>query len=104
MPLAGSSHTVQLASGVDGRVISTIRFSILEPKEVWDNTKIQCNKHRNTQLNRVRNHVYPSVINNHIFLKSISLFSPISLPFPKELLSIYFLPVRIFYFAAVLHV
>jgi hypothetical protein len=59
---------------------SNVRFSILERKEVWGNTKIQCNEHRNTQLNRIYNNLYPPVINNPVFLKSISLLSPISLP------------------------
>jgi hypothetical protein len=59
---------------------SNVRFSILERKEVWGNTKIRCNEHRNTQLKRIQKHLYPPVISNPIFLKSVSLFSPISLP------------------------
>ena len=41
---------------------------------------MQCNKHRNPELSRIQNRLYPPVINNPIFLNSISLFSPISLP------------------------
>jgi len=32
------------------------------------NTKVQCNEHRDTQLNSFQNSLYPPVINNPIFI------------------------------------
>ena len=83
---------------------SNISFSILDRKEVWGNTKVQCNEHGNTQLNRIQNHLYPPVINNPIFLKPISLFLPISLPVSEGTIFDIFLTSTFFYIAAILHV